>query len=142
MRRIRIDLDATGLAGAERAIAERLLVMRGPDKGCLRASKPPMREDDPDSGIAAYVWRMVVFAVSDVPAHQCMPVCADFDLPGRYGTSERDEAREIGDCIEKAVVNSIPKQEWAGVQRWGLAYGMIGEPYYDAEGAVKYRLAA
>ena len=142
MRQIRIDVSETGLTGRDLRIAERLLATRGPDKGCLRASKPPVQEDDPDSGIAAYAWRMVVFAVSDVPAHQCMPVCAEFDLPGRYGTPERDAARELGDHIEKAVVNSIPKQEWAGVQRWGLAYGMIGQPHYDAEGAVKYRLAA
>ena len=144
MRRIRLDLDvdATGLLGRDRAIAERLLATRGPDKGCLRASKPPVRKDDPDSGIAAYAWRMVVFAVSDVPAHQCMPVCAEFDLPGRYGTPERDEARSVGDRIENAVIDSIPKEQWAGVIRWGLAYGMIGEPYYDGEGAVKYRLAA
>ena len=140
MRRIQLDMDATGLVGTERAIAERLLATRGRDKGCLRASKPPVQEDDPDSGIAAYAWRMVVFAVSDVPAHQCMPMCADFDLPGKYGSEERRAAEVIGERIEKAVVDAIPKKEWAGVQRWGLAYGMIGEPYYDAEGAVKYAL--
>jgi len=134
MRRITVDLDQIGLDERGRRIAERILV-----KGVLRASKPPIDKGDPDTGIAAYVWRMVVFTVSDNPRHQCMPVMADLDLPGRYGSPEHKAAQAYADALEDSICNAIPREEWAGVRRWGMAFGVIGSPQVAADGSYVYR---
>lgn len=95
--------------------------------GEVRASKPKVK--DIISGKAAYVWRMVVFSVSTKPQHQCMPVCADFDLPaydenGKWTSSAAREMSKKLKPIEDAIVNSIPKAQWHGVRRWKNAlYG-------------------
>ena len=102
----------------------------------LRTSKPKMeyeeyidkwgrkcRKPTLDTGCAAYVWRMVAFQVSHHSQHQCMPVCAIFDIPGSV-----QESREISkklDVIVDEIINTIPKSEWYGVARWGRALGMI-----------------
>jgi hypothetical protein len=89
------------------------------------------------AGMTAYIWRMVAFMISPVGQHQCMPCTADFDLDGEY-----DERRDLAKRLDKlvdAVVDTVPKSQWHGVTRWGLAMGMIGTPQYAADGSVIYR---
>lgn len=96
--------------------------------GEVRASKPKVVDDV--SGKAAYVWRMVVFLVSSKRQHQCMPVCADFDLPaydenGKWSCSKAREMSKKLKPVEDAIVSSIPKSQWYGVRRWKNAlYGV------------------
>lgn len=107
---------------------------RGKNKGCLRASKPPITytqnrrmcpildkmrtftDPDPEQGKTAYIWRMVAFYVSPIPAHQCMPMTADFDVPGTW--SEKQDLLAHLDSIVDVIVDTIPKTQWSGVRRW------------------------
>jgi len=123
MRRIRPNYGALELTERERDIVRRIT-----NDGFLRASRPDIDWDVPESGIAAYVWRMVVFTVSDDPKHQCLPVMADCYLPGKYGSDEYKAAKEFADELEKKLCDSIPKGQWAGVIRWGRALGMLETP--------------
>jgi len=104
----------------------------------LRASKPKVDRRDPESGKAAYVWRMVVFMVSPRPRHHCMPVCAEFDLPERDYDRRRELVKELDALVDK-IVDAVDPREWHGAIRWGQAYGLIGTPRYNDEGAVIYR---
>jgi hypothetical protein len=98
--------------------------------GEIRASKPHIDKADHRTGKAAYVWRMVVFQVSKKRAHQCMPICADFDLPayddnGKWSCSiARDMAKGL-DPLADLIVNLVPKSEWHGLNRWGHALGYL-----------------
>lgn len=68
-----LDLNAIkDLTPEEGALIQGCLV-----KGVLRASKPDVNKD---RGRVAYLWRMLCFGLSPIPAHHCMPVCADLDL--------------------------------------------------------------
>jgi hypothetical protein len=121
--------------------------------GELRASKPELpdkvkvqsghydyvTESDARKGMTAYIWRMVAFEVSPHRQHQCMPICADFDLPDCGGHSERRNLSNRLDEIVKAVVDSVPMNEWHGVIRWGNAFGTIGHQEVTSEGAYIYR---
>jgi hypothetical protein len=96
--------------------------------GTVRASKPKVKADDPITGKAAYVWRMVCFLTSPKPAHSCMPTTCHFDLPAEdeAGKWKYSIAREIMDAlkpIEDAIVDSIDKSEWHGVRTWGRVFG-------------------
>lgn len=89
----------------------------------LYASKPQKA-----SGEAKYIWRMVVFQVSKIPAHQCMPVTAEWELPEIYWDKSvlkenKNKMRKELDDIADEIVNTIPKSEWHGVIRWGHALG-------------------
>ena len=121
MRKIAINLIEAALNPEDMAIAEACL-----NKGHLRATKPknPKNLSEADSGIAKYVWRLLVFSLSNENAHQCMPVMADFDLPGKYASEEFKEAHARGNRIEKAIMAIVPKHEWVGVARWR---GLMGE---------------
>lgn len=122
-----------------------------PKTGTLRASKPTVDRSRPETGIAAYAWRMAAFSVSPISQHQCMPCTADFDLPdGDYswddpesvkvaGRAIRKAAQQRGDRIEEAIVHSVSVREWHGVRRWGNAFGVIDQPYVTTEGAIIYR---
>jgi hypothetical protein len=95
--------------------------------GTVRASKPKVKADDPITGKAAYIWRMVVFLTSPKPAHNCMPCTCDFDLPvadengkWRYELASK-MAKELKP-IEDAIVDSIDKSEWHGVHTWGKVF--------------------
>lgn len=122
--------------------------------GRLRASKPKVDENVPESGIAAYLWRLVAFFCSPIPKHHYLPVTADFDLPsrlkGRYFEATEEEraedrayrraAKERGDRLEKLITERcVSKRDWHGVRRWGQVMGQVGTPRYDEEGAVIYR---
>ena len=95
--------------------------------GVLKASKPKVSKKYSDPmliGQAAYVWRMVAFQISPNPQHQCMPVCADWDIPVR----DYDERREITQRLDNLVdliVNTVHPTQWHGILRWGNALGYL-----------------
>lgn len=106
--------------------------------GELRASKPKVQYEtlrgrhipEKVSGSTAYVWRMVAFMVSPMPAHQCMPVMAFCDLPydvDSLNRDRRDLEKEL-DKIADAVVDTIKASEWHGIKRWGYALGYLSRP--------------
>ena len=117
-----INLSSIELSDSERPLVEPIVATKGKNKGKLRASKPD------GNGDAAYVWRMVAFQISSVPAHHCMPICADFDIvvPENVSSTERYQYRreraKVLNALADKVVNSIPKSEWHGVQRWHRAF--------------------
>ncbi len=89
-------------------------------------------------GEAAYVWRMVAFYVSPIPAHHCMPTTAEFYLDAHPYSARRNAMAEL-DKLADRIVNSVPKEQWYGVRRWGQAYGMIGTPVVREGGTIVYR---
>lgn len=97
----------------------------------LRASKPTVKKNDPRTGEAAYVWRMVAFQVSPNGKHQCMPVTADWDLsydmqdPQRF-EKRRARAKELDALVDRIVMACVPLPRQHGVMRWGRALGYIG----------------
>ena len=103
-------------------ITKRITATRGKNKGLLRASKPPVDKADPTSGKAAYVWRMVAFMTSPIPAHSCMPVCADFDLPVEYGDARRAMVKEM-DALVDRICATMPVG--SGAAQWMRALGMV-----------------
>ncbi len=148
MPRINLEALRSQLDTGDYRIA---LLTINPRTGALRASKPVVKPDKPETGIAAYAWRMAAFSVSPIGQHQCMPVCAEFDLPsGDYdwqspepvkaaGRAIREAAKVQGDRIESAIVHSVPVREWHGVYRWGCALGQLGTPQVAPDGAIIYR---
>jgi len=158
MPKINLDLIADFVSATDLDLIRRIVNTR---TGELRASKPTVaqmqeypetdpasifrtyydfaNEDDAKTGLAAYIWRHVAFSISPKPAHQCMP-CLDFcDLPNSYKHNMSDpNTKHLHDLVD-IVVKSVPCSEWHGVQRWGNAFGLIGTPRYNAEGAVIYR---
>lgn len=102
----------------------------------LRATKPKIeysvytknglkyREPTYETGIAAYVWRMVAFMASPKGQHHCMPMCATFDLPTKDLTyDQRRDLEKKWLAFADKIVNAIPKTQWHGVKRWGQAMG-------------------
>ena len=90
----------------------------------IRATRPKIDKNDPITGKAAYVWRMVCFMVSSRSAHQCMPMSADFYLPSynEDGEWNCELARKMAESlrpIEDAIINGVKKSEWHGIRRWG-----------------------
>jgi hypothetical protein len=130
------------LEGEAADYARRITVADGGGARILRSSKPTAK----GQGRAAYVWRMVAFSVSSNPRHQCMPCTADWDLADDYRGADRrvdhDALRaECGrlDKIVDQIVAVVPKEQWAGVIRWGNALGVIGRPQVAADGSIIYR---
>lgn len=72
---------------------------------------------------AAYTWRMVVFAVSQNPKHQCMPVMAFCDLDGE--SDARHSLEKALDDLAERIIRSIPFGQQHGTVRWGRALGYI-----------------
>ena len=72
---------------------------------------------------AAYTWRHVVFAVSQNPKHQCMPVMAFCDLDGDSAT-RRSTEKSLDDLADR-IIRSIPFDQQHGTIRWGRALGYI-----------------
>ena len=121
-----LDLDADTTT-EWKAIAKGITVARG-KPGKLRAAKPKVKDSDPITGKTAYIWRMVCFILSPNPKHHCMPMTADFDLPafegGRWSSVAAREMSNVLKPLEDAIVNTIPKVEWYGINRWAKAmYG-------------------
>lgn len=91
--------------------------------GSFYASKPKKA-----SGDGKYVWRMLAFFISSNPMHQCMPVCASFDLE-TYGDDGKWSSRlaqvrekELQAVIDE-ILNQIPLRNQAGTRRWLKAFG-------------------
>ena len=140
------NIPTDGLSDEALAYIGRITV-----NGRLRASKPKVTrrasgvlaygrrtyEPDHDEGCVAYVWRMVAFMVSPRSRHHCMPMTADFDLPG--DCEARRVLSEGLDRIVNEIVDAVPKHQWHGIIRWGQVYGQIGTPRHDEHGAVIYR---
>ncbi len=98
--------------------------------GTVRATKPKVDKNNPITGKAAYVWRMLVFAVSPKPQHQCMPCTADFDLPaydenGKWSSKIARSMSKDLQPLEDLLLECIDKRQWFGVQRWARAFGVI-----------------
>ena len=85
--------------------------------GSLRASKPMKATGD-----AKYVWRMVAFSISPVTKHQCIPTTADFDIEIDDYRARMDRVKSL-DKVVDAILATVPKTEWHGVQRWARAFG-------------------
>lgn len=154
----KIDTDKVALDVTNHE-QEAQIVARILNKGALRATKPAIRKDtanEYNDRCAAYTWRMVAFAISPHPAHHCMPMCAEFDLPdfGMQGVNWKDadfgekvhaaheQRRELSkrlDALADRIVNTVPKNEWHGVTRWAQAFGQAGTPRVTKEGAIIYR---
>ena len=106
-------------------LAEAIVTTQGRNKGCLRSNKP---KENPK---AAYVWRMVAFQISPSSHHHCMPVCADFDLYEALPKEEQkyDKVHLLAKQLDKEVVdpitNTVPKEQWHGIMRWGRALGYL-----------------
>ena len=126
-----VDLERlqAELEPEEYSIARRIVARQGKSKGQLRASKPPVNNTvDPQSGKAAYVWRMVVFMSSPNPAYSCMPMTADWDLPydenttGDRYTQRRLLMDELDKLVDK-IVATLPVS--AGALSWARGFGII-----------------
>ena len=111
MKMPEINLDNVSM-NAEESEAAQKIVGRG---NRLRASKPKT------CGKASYVWRMVAFQISPNRQHQCMPMCADFDIDGKY--DERKAITDKLDGLVKRIVDTVPSDQLHGVNRWGKALG-------------------
>ena len=101
------------------------LVLRG-STNQIRATKPKVSKDKPDTGYAAYVWRMVAFQVSPNGQHHCMPVTANFDLPaydenGQWSAAISREMEKKMDLLVDCIVNCVPRHQHYGLHRWGRA---------------------
>lgn len=129
LKRLQAELEPE-----EYSIARRIVARRGKNKGRLRASKPTVNNElDPQSGKAAYVWRMVAFMASPDPAHSCMPMTADWDLPvsnayigdtvdltGKY--AERRALMDEMDKLVDKIVATLPASE--GALSWARGLGI------------------
>ena len=117
---MKLDLTQTKLQGTDLEIAQGILKRNGE----LYASRPTKA-----SGMSQYVWRMVAFSLSDRPAHQCIPVTADFHMTNEeYWDKTWDEKvaiRERLDAITKQIVDTVPVTEQPGTLRWARAFGVI-----------------
>ena len=106
-----------------------IVATQGENKDCLRAAKPKVVRDNIKTGATAYIWRMVAFAISPITQQQCMPMCADFDIPmeafgyTKFGCEwNRDGHRAFIkhlDDLADIVIHTIPKDRWYGINRWG-----------------------
>lgn len=74
------------------------------------------------SGIAAYVWRMIVFTISTRAQHQCLPVMAVDYLPIYPGMTDtmRRAIQDFADQTADKICDLIPKSEWHGIARWSV----------------------
>ena len=113
---------------ADKTEGQAILNIIAKKDGTVRASKPKVK--DALTGKAAFVWRMVCFLTSPKRQHQCMRSTADFDLPAtdENGKWKYNLAMKIAadlKPIEDAIVDSIDKSEWHGVQTWGRAFGTL-----------------
>ena len=124
--RTKLDTNIADFTQEEKDIVS--LVVKKND--VVRATKPKVKDDEPTSGKAAYVWRMVAFMVSTNPQHHCMPMTADFDLPafdtnGKWKHQIAQPMSKELKRVEDAILDAIPKTQWHGAIRWGRAFGQL-----------------
>lgn len=121
----KIDLSKVELSAEEMKIVELILKK----DGSVRCSKPKVDKSNPLTGKAAYLWRMVVWAISPIRQHQCLPTTADFDLPAIDETTGKwscAAARMMSiplEELEKKLVNTVPVIQRHGTMAWGRALG-------------------
>ena len=153
MPTINLDTIRTKVSEADYNLIVGIVANQGKNKGKLRASKPPIpivgtrpgtyvskvNVLDYNSSCTAYIWRMVAFQISPLPQHQCLPITADFDLEVEDHDTRRELSKRL-DSLVSIVVDSIPKQQWHGIKRWGEAFGLLGTPRYNSEGSTVYRI--
>jgi len=117
--------------------AQRIIATQGKNKGCLRASKPPMHEtiiervrhghtgryrDNPLADCAAaQVWRYVAFEASPIGQHHCLPIMADFDAPFDMTHDESRQFAEWCHGVANTILTTI--KDKPGLDRWGHALG-------------------
>jgi len=127
-----VDVEALRdhLSPEDLALVEKTVNLRGPDKGRLRATCPPPRHEvirAEDGGLAwrvrqedaqaAYLWRWLVFTVSDRPEHQQVPCQSDYWLEG--DALERRQVRERLDAIWTCVVErAVYVEQDGGVRQF------------------------
>jgi len=70
-----------------------------------------------------YVWRMVAFQISPMSQHQCMPVMDDQYIQLEHD-ARRARCKELDELVDR-IVNTVPKSEWHGINRWGRALGYL-----------------
>ena len=94
--------------------------------GSLYASKPTKAD-----GWSKYVWRMLVFSLSEDPKHHCVPMTADNGIHDEYRKSMsfedrwakvREDVKEL-DAVVDRVMKVVPVKEWHGILRWGRSIG-------------------
>jgi len=122
----RINIEALNLNHEDMAIVK--LIVKS--NGSIRSTKPHINDNNPITGKAAYIWRMIAFSVSKNPVHHCMPITATFDLPA-FGNDNKwssalasKMAKELKH-IENEILGQIPKIEWYGITRWGRSLGYL-----------------
>lgn len=104
------------------------LVIYNEKSETFRATKPKMINSKPITGKAAYVWRNLMFYISQNRKLQCMPTTADFDLPafdqnGRWSSSlSRDMSKEL-DLLVDNLLSLVPPIERHGLRTWARALG-------------------
>lgn len=133
MPAINLESLMNELTPEEFGLVEPIIATQGKNAGRLRASKPSKVDRR-----SMYIWRLVAFYVSPMRQHQCMPITADFDLPGENYHERLMLAKQLDEIVDK-VTDAIPMSEWHGVKRWGQAYGQIGIPITRENGTIVYR---
>ena len=136
-------LDINKVPEQYRALVKPIIASRGPNKGCLRASKPkvPRKVEMPNKdaafgyslqhatreaallGESSYLWRMVAFFISPHHQHSCMPCTASFDMEGTY--ADRRERCEELDIIANLITEQVRPSQRHGLIRWGRALGKL-----------------
>jgi len=131
----KVDLNMLALNDREAYRYAKFIVKKD---NSIRASKPPIDREKPETGERAYVWRMLVFYASPRSQHQCMPVMADCYLPQDDHQERTNRAKELDAIVDK-ILDAIPTHQHYGVKRWGEAFGMIGTPRLAPDGSIVYR---
>ena len=80
-------------------------------------TKPPKGVDERTWKIGRYIWRHIVFFVSPVRQHQCMPVLDIFYLPEDIRWDDKEKIAELDKIVDR-IVECIPKAQWHSVMRW------------------------
>jgi hypothetical protein len=95
----------------------------------IRRSRPVIIKDEAGEltmhcACATYMWRMLVFMVSPLQKHQCMPVAAYYYLPRLASDTDIKKLVKQLDGIVDVIMDTIPANQWYGVHRWR---GLTGE---------------
>ncbi len=110
MQQMQLDIS-TGWSNTEMSVLSRVL---GPN-GIIRSTRP--KGDTRYDKWAYYVWRNIVWHISEERAHQCMPVMCYYELPAIDDTDRRKQAEALDELVDK-VMKLIPVEAWRGVIKW------------------------
>lgn len=109
-------IDFTSLSQEANNIAKQI----SKKDGTLYKSKP---KKDGVSGDCQYIWRHLVFYVSQNRQHQCMPVTASFDLEtyddnGKWCSRLAMKREKELEPIIREILDNIPLHKQSGTIRW------------------------